>query len=127
VPLLTFVGLGFAAFMAVGSVVLPLVVQASWRRGARRQGGGTPVDPRTGRALGPEEAWWARYQTRLILQGALLEGATFYQLIAYRFEGLPVSLAVAAGLFLCLLMLFPTRAGVERWAAAQRDLVEQGR
>lgn len=123
VPLLTFVGLGFAAFMAVGSVVLPLFAQAAWRRRHRQENQATP----TGHPPGTEAAWWARYQTRLVLQAALLEGATFYQLIAYRIEGLPVSLAVAAGLFLCLLMLFPTRDGVERWVAAQRDLVEQGR
>jgi hypothetical protein len=127
VPLLTFVGLGLAAVLAVGSVALPLVLQASWRRGLRQQPGAAPIDRRTGRALGPEEVWWVRYQTRLIVQAALLEGATFFQLIAYRIEGLPVSLGVAAGLSLCLLMLFPTRAGVERWVAAQRDLVEQGR
>jgi hypothetical protein len=127
VPLLTFVGLGLAAFLAVGSVALPLVLQASWRRSSRQDPQAARTDPRTGRALAPEEVWWLRYQTRLLVQAALLEGATFFQLIAYRIEGLPVSLGVAAGLFLCLLMLFPTRAGVERWVAAQRDLAEQGR
>jgi hypothetical protein len=114
VPVLSFVGLGLAAFLAVGSVVLPLVLQATWRR-ASRQGPGA------------DEAWWGRYQARLLFQAALLEGATFFQLIAYRIEGLPVSLGVAGGLFLCLLLLFPTRPGVERWVAAQRDLAGQGR
>jgi hypothetical protein len=120
VPVLSFVGLGLAAFLAVGSVVLPLVLQATWRRGYR-QGAGA------GRPPGGDEEWWGRYQARLLFQAALLEGAAFFQLIAYRIEGLPVSLGVAGGLFLCLLTLFPTRPGVERWVAAQRDLVEQGR
>jgi hypothetical protein len=120
VPVLSFVGLGLAAFMAVGSVALPLVLQATWRRNFR-------PGQEAARAQGGEEAWWGRYQVRLIVQAALLEGAAFFQFIAYRLEGLPVSLGVAGGLFLCLLMLFPTRPGVERWVAAQRDLAEQGR
>jgi hypothetical protein len=127
VPLLTFVGLGLAAFLAVGSVVLPLALQATWRRNFRQAPEAARTDRRTGRALGPDEAWWARYQVRLLVQAALLEAATFFQLIAYRIEGLPVSLGVAGGLFLCMVLLFPTRPGVERWVAAQRDLAEQGR
>jgi hypothetical protein len=118
-PVLSFVALGFAAFMAVFSAALPVFLQAAWRRQLRRQAGPP--------ATGPEDAWWARYQTRLILQAAPLEGAAFLQLIAYHQEGLPVSLAVAGGLLLCLLMLFPTRDGVERWVATQRDLAQQGR
>jgi hypothetical protein len=124
-PVVTFVALGFAAFMAVFSVAIPLFLQAAWRRQLRRQEGPPPTGATP--ALSSEEAWWARYQSRLILQAALLEGPAFFQLIAYRVEGLPVSLGVAAGLLICLLMLFPTRAGVERWVAAQRDLMEQGR
>jgi hypothetical protein len=122
-PVLSFIALGTAAFLAVFSVVLPVFPQAAWRRQLRRQEQAAP------RGLPPvsERAWWERYQTRVILQAAPLEGAAFFQLIAYRIEGLPVSLGVAAGLFICLLMLFPTRAGVERWVAAQRDLMEQGR
>jgi hypothetical protein len=122
-PVLSFVALGFAAFMAVFSVALPVFLQASWRRQLRERQQVAPAGP----PFGPDSDWWARYQTRLILQAAPLEGAAFFQLIAYRIEGLPVSLGVAAGLFVCLLMLFPTQAGVERWVAAQRDLMEQGR
>ncbi len=124
-PLLTFAALGFAAFMAVFSVALPVFLQANWRRQLRQPQGPPAAGPAP--ALSPEDAWWLRYQTRLILQAALLEGAAFFQLIAYRLEGLAVSLGVAAGLLICLLMLFPTRAGVERWVATQRDLAEQGR
>jgi hypothetical protein len=122
-PVLSFVALGFAAFMAVFSVALPVFLQASWRRQLRQQQQAVPGGP----PANSDDAWWARYQQRLVVQAALLEGAAFFQLIAYRIEGLPVSLGVAAGLFVCLLMLFPTQFGVERWVATQRDLVEQGR
>ena len=124
VPVVSFVALGFAAFLAVFSSALPVFLQAGWRRRLRPQG---PPLARPARAPSPDAAWWALYQSRLILQAAPLEGAAFFQLIAYLLEGLPVSLAVAAGLLICLLMLFPTRAGVESWVAAQRDLAEQGR
>jgi hypothetical protein len=125
VPVLTFAALGFAAFTAVGSTVIPLFLQAAWRRQVRQQHGPGATGPAP--ALGPDADWWARYQTRLLLQAAPLEGAAFFQLIACLIEGLPVSLAVAGGLLTCLLMLFPTRAGVERWVEAQRDLTAQGR
>ena len=125
VPVLSFVALGFAAFMAVFSVAIPVFLQAGWRRRFRQQQGPPPAGPTPARS--PEDTWWGLYQSRVILQAAPLEGAAFFQLIAYRLEGLPVSLAVAGGLLICLLMLFPTRAGVERWVDTQRDLLAQGR
>jgi hypothetical protein len=124
-PILTFAALGFAAFMAVVSGALPVFLQAAWRRQMRPPPGPHPAGAEPD--VSSAGAWWDRYQSRLILQAAPLEGAAFFQLIAYFIEGLPVSLAVAAGLLICLLMLFPTRAGVERWVATQRDLAEQGR
>ncbi len=124
-PVLTFAALGLAAFLAVFSVAIPVFLQATWRRQLRERPG--PSAAGAAPAGNSEEAWWARYPTRLVLQAIPLEAAAFFQLVAYRQEGLPVTLGVAGGLFLCLVMLFPTRAGVERWVATQRDLVEQGR
>jgi hypothetical protein len=56
---------------------------------------------------------------------ALLEGPTFFFLIAYLLEGLPISLAGAGVLLLGILTLFPTRSGVENWITNQRELTRQ--
>jgi hypothetical protein len=76
-------------------------------------------------ADGSPSEWLSVYQSRLIIQLALLEGATFFFLIAYLLEGLPFNLAGAGVLFLGMLMQFPTRSGVENWIAKQRELTRQ--
>ncbi len=101
-------------------------MEPAWRRSVA--GGKWPVDSRPPWGPQPEpgsaEAWWALYQTRCILGAAPLEGAAFFQLIAYYLEGLPLYLGLAGGLLVLLLLRFPTRHGVESWVTAQREMVE---
>lgn len=82
-----------------------------------RRGRGT-----AGRPRGPLEAL---YQTPTIVQQALLEGAAFFQVIAYLLEGQPLNLGLTLGLILRLTLLFPKREAVERWIGTQRDRMER--
>jgi hypothetical protein len=125
VPIVSYVGYGFAALMFLLSMFVPNVIQTAWRK--QVVAGKWPTTRGDGSPPNSEEGWWGLYQTRLIIQMALLEGAAFFQLIAYQVEGQQLSLGLGLGLLLCEAALFPTREGVERWVATQRDLVEQQR
>src|SRR5262249_45244377 len=85
VPLVSYVGVGFAVICSLVALVLPRPLEAFWRR----QAGGRAEDPAA------RERWWTLYQTRLILVAALVQGAGFMQGVAYLLEGQTFSLAVA--------------------------------
>jgi hypothetical protein len=55
----------------------------------------------------------------MIIGMALLEGAAFYQAIAYYVEGQPLALGLGCLLLLGLIVQFPTRSRVERWLENQ--------
>jgi hypothetical protein len=125
VPLISYVGIAFAAGMLLLVWVVPAFFEAAWRRQIAR--GSWPVDSRTGGGPPPDEVsrWWALYQTRMLIRAAPVESAAFLNLIAYLVEGQAFSLGIAVGLLLVLVSQFPTREGVERWIDAQRDRVAQ--
>lgn len=55
------------------------------------------------------------YQTQMIIGLALLEGAAFFNCVAYMQEGNVWSLGVVGGLVVIMLLSFPTRARVAFW------------
>jgi membrane protein YdbS with pleckstrin-like domain len=59
------------------------------------------------------------YQTRLIVSMALLEGAAFFNLVAYLIEGQVVNVAVAFVLLVLMMIQFPSRRRVEDWVEAE--------
>jgi hypothetical protein len=59
----------------------------------------------------------AIYQTRLIVACALLEGAAFFNLVAYMIEGWTPNLVVTGVLLVMMAMRFPTTGGVEEWVS----------
>ena len=67
------------------------------------------------------------FTTRTIIAGALLEGPTFFLLIAYFVEHSPLSLLGAALLILGLLLSFPTHSRMVAWIENQLRLLEQER
>jgi hypothetical protein len=115
VPMVSYVLAGMAALTFVMFLILPGMLESSWRKQFARPNsdGGEPGQ------------WWGLYQTRLIIRCALLEGTAFAQLIAYMLEGQQWSLGLALGLLVALLAQFPTRSGVEGWVETQRDLARQ--
>ena len=67
------------------------------------------------------------YQKRMIFGAAMLEGCTFFLIIAYLIERTPYALAGAILLLLALLAQIPTRANIERWIEEQYQLIEKER
>jgi hypothetical protein len=113
-PLLTALAFGFGILNLLIYMVISRQVAASNRqRLARTQAGGDPGE------------WLGVYQSRLISLLAMLEGGTFFFLIAYLLEGLLISLAGAGVLLLGMLTHFPTRSGIENWIQKQRELAQQ--
>jgi hypothetical protein len=139
-PVLSLAGLAFGVIALLAIPVVANMLAANWRQkialgidplstsrppeSVLEEGG--PVSPHR-----PEEhpersvQWWALYQTRMIILAALLEGSTFFQLIAYLTEGEKSNLVLAGILVLGLLLLFPTRNRIERWIRTQEELVDQ--
>jgi hypothetical protein len=72
------------------------------------------------RRLNPVDLLLQTYQTRMIVRFALVEGAAFLNLIAFMTEHAKWSLAIAGGLVLVMLVIFPTRTKVAHWLEAEQ-------
>ena len=68
----------------------------------------------------------AQYQTRMIVGLAVLEGAAFFNLVAYIIEGRWWSMVAVAVLLFWMLTAFPTVGKLARWAEDRRQLREFG-
>jgi len=78
---------------------------------------------RTGDSQGPAPAGpLALYQTRMIVGLALLEGAAFFNLVAYLIEGRWWSLAVTAVPLAFMLAAYPTRTRIRQWVEDREQL-----
>ena len=67
------------------------------------------------------------FMIRTIVAGAMIEGATFFTLIAHMIEGTTLSLIVAVALIAGLLLHFPTRSRLVGWIEDQLVQIEQER
>lgn len=102
--LISLIAAGFAVMMFVAHLVIPGVIAQSSRASADAPN---------------REALYGVYQIKLIVALALLEGAAFFNLVALIIEHHWWSLAIAGGLLLCMLSLYPTRTRVEHWVESQ--------
>ena len=120
--LLTLLGIGFAVVSLLLAVVIaPFMGLAAQGAQEEQQGGEqgqagavTGEDAQLGR-------WLGLYQTRLIFQCALMEGAAFFNLIAYIIEHRIISVLVAAALMVAIFQKFPTLGRVQRWIEKQQE------
>jgi hypothetical protein len=112
---ITMAALAFAAMALILSFALPgQIARAALRR--------LPVgDPRSGDAAG-WEGWGAQarelypaYQTAQIVRAALLEGAAFFNVVAYMLGGTAPPLIAALVLVAAILAGFPTETGMRAW------------
>jgi hypothetical protein len=134
-PLLTAVALGAAVLAVIARLIVPRVLEVRVRGDilrAIREG-----EPRGGKASGetPDAESPPRgvpellglYSRQTIINGALLEGAAFFLLVAYFLEGAAISLAVAVLMILGIVLQTPTRAGLIRWTEEQLDKLREQR
>ncbi len=63
-------------------------------------------------------------QGKTILAAALIEGVTFFLLIAYMVEHSPISLAVAGIMIVILVLPFPTCDRTLNWIEGQLQLLK---
>lgn len=109
-PMLTWVGVGFAALMIVPAMIVPRVITNA---------GLAKLESYEGEDA--ERALAGLYQTRVIVAQAMPEGAAFFNLVAYQIEGNWVSLGVTAAMLLMMLAQFPTQGRFENWVRRLRE------
>lgn len=124
--MLTYMSLGVAIVCGGMSLVVPRAVVSANRRQIadgtwRPQNSEMRIPDTDVGKLG------AVYQLKTIVGAALLEGASFFALVAYMLEGHMISLVVAVVLLLGVLSYFPTAGRVESWMKEQQRLVEEQR
>jgi hypothetical protein len=114
-------GVGFGVLQIVLAVVVPQIILRQQRQAAIK-----------GQALvrGPSPTsevanLLSGLQVRRIIAGALLEGAAFFNLVAYMQGRQAVSLAMAAALIASLVTLFPLRSLVEQWVESELRTVRE--
>ena len=119
----------------VARCVFPTIVV---RKGRRQIARGTFSLPQTREAplQGPREELeqmgdagrlFVVYQTKIIIGAAMIEGVTFFMLIAYLVERQTVVLRIAVALILAVAAHLPTRSGVIHWIEDQLRFVEEER
>lgn len=125
-PLIAYIAVGFAVLAFALWLVVPniLVIQARKAIADDR----VPIAAVSSLAAGDADVvdqLVAVFQTRLIIGCALLEGAAFFNLVAYMLEAHQLSLCVAVALLLGILIQIPTRNRLEVWITHQLEIIEQ--
>jgi hypothetical protein len=118
-PFLAFLALLVSVACVVAAALLPRMVARSGRHVSADGPAGQP--PAASRSDANQVELVTRamavHQTRLIVSLAILEGAAFFNLVAYMIEGQLVSVAVAFVLWVLMLVQFPSRPRTEGWVA----------
>lgn len=129
--LIALIAAAFGAATIVLRTVIPPIVAGSQRRqritplfqGA--SGGDIGGDPeRQSARETAERSLYQVYQSKMIVEMALLEGAAFFNVIAYMIEEHWWSLVVAGALVVFMAGTFPTRGRVQAWVQDQLSLAE---
>lgn len=66
----------------------------------------------------------AAFQTRMIVEFALLEGVAFFNLVAFMVEGQWWGFASVGVLLACMVLAFPSLGRLETWLQQQTELTE---
>jgi len=132
---ITWVALAFLVVMLVARCVFPTIVV---RKGRRQIARGTFSLPQAREAplqgpreeleqMGDADPLFMLYQTKTIIGAAMIEGMTFFMLIAYLTERQAIALGIAIALILAVAAHMPTRTGVIHWIEDQLRFVEEER
>jgi hypothetical protein len=127
----TEVGLALAGLAVVAWLIVPGLFASSIRQaiadGKQLADRSTNAGPGNSAAtgLGDLRPLVNMYQTRLIVGASFLEGAAFFNGIAYLFEVRPLALATAALLALLILASIPTNARLRRWLESDLATIKQ--
>lgn len=106
---------GFAALQVVLAVVLPRVMAAQQRA----------ASVTASESAGSVGGLLAGFQVRRIIAAAMLEGAGFFNGVAYQIERQSYSLEIAVAVLGGILLLFPLRSLVEQWVENELRTVRE--
>jgi len=124
-PVVAYMGLFFAAVMFVTREVVSKFIVASARK--KIASGGSQSAQQVTRQISEEatleEKFLFTYRVRLIVRAALLEGAAFFNLIAFIIQHEWWSFAIAAVFAAIILSTFPSRNGLLNWIDQQIELL----
>jgi hypothetical protein len=124
-PIVSFMGLFFAAVMFVAREVVSKFIVASARK--KIASGGWQSPQQAARQVSEEatleEKFLFTYRIRLIVRAVPLEGAAFFNLIAFMMDHEWWSFAIAAVFAAINLSTFPSRDGLLSWIDQQIELL----
>lgn len=109
-PVIAYFAMGMAAILFAARLVVPSIITQQLVRQLLQN---KPTDQLT------KNEFYSVYQTGLIIATALLEGAAFFNILAYVLQEQLWSLGVAGGLVVAMAAGFPTAERVDEWAADQ--------
>ena len=121
--LITLIGLIFAAMTVVLSFVVPRSVVANIRKAillSKAREGSANEEPGS-------LNFYNAFNTKMIVGLALLEGAAFFNGIAFLLEGHIPSLIAVAVLIGLMLARFPTQSGIASWVEDQESTLRDER
>jgi hypothetical protein len=110
-PLLAYMAAGFSAIALILSLIVP---EIATRQALRQQGGAE--------AQLSDNDFFAALQTRVILRSAILDGAAFFDCVAYINTRLWWVLAIVLALLGVMALFFPTPGRFDNWVRLQREL-----
>ncbi len=116
---LMYFAMAFAAGAVVMSFVVPNLISAAGVKGVAKMA-------QDGTATGPKELFGrllAVAQTKMIVALALVEGAAFFNLIAFIVTKSLIPPAVVGALLLVMAIHFPTKFKLARWLEDQQRLL----
>jgi hypothetical protein len=126
-PLLSYLALSFVAFAVLVRITLGVVIVGQGCGKIGRGESRSPDEPSRDAAGDDLTAFVQIYQAITIAGAAVFEGVSFFLLIAYMLEGLPIVLAAAMAMIICVLLHFPTRGRMAAWIESKSHLVDQQR
>jgi hypothetical protein len=125
-PVLTYIGLGFGALGLVFAFIIPGFVGGHIKHAlidSKRVD--LPAQFKSPQEVGVVGNLLFLFQTRLIIGYAILEGAAFFNLVAYMLERQDVGLATVGLLLGAMLLKFPTRGKLESWLADEMKSIDE--
>ena len=119
-PLLAYMAAGFATLAVIGSAIIPSIVSSAALAG---------LPPRSHVQQNDDvrlSMIYGAFQTRNIVGGAMLEGASLFCLVAYMVTARQWLLAVVGVLLLLMLRFLPTYGKLDRFVESREQLSEIG-
>lgn len=119
-PLIGYLAAAFGLLALVVRFIVPERIVSAQRRQLCERLKDSPGDPSA-------EALGSMFQTKTVLENAVLEFAAFFALVACIVTGHLWVLGVAAVMLIVMALLFPSRSQFEHWSRDQLELIQAGR